>query len=62
MTEKNNDAIVVHLSTEKRVLAERIAEHRGFKNKSEYGRYLIEQDIAKTRADFEFMKSIFEDD
>ena len=57
--DKNNDAIVIHFPTDKRLQFESLAEHRGL-TKSQYGRFLIDCDLEKHRLEFEFMKSIFE--
>lgn len=59
--DKNTDAIVIHLPADKRKQFERIAERRGL-NKSEYGRLLIDSDLEQHRAEFEFMKTVFETD
>ena len=59
--DKNDDAIVIHLPRDKRLKLERIAERQGF-TKSEYGRFLIDQDIDQHQAEFEFMKTVFEPD
>ena len=56
---KNDDAVVIHLPHDKRVLLERIAERAGM-NKSEYGRFLVDREIEAHKKEFEFMKSLFE--
>ena len=62
MPEKNDGTIVIHLPSDKRLQFKRLYEMRGFKNSSEYGRYIVEKHLDEARAEYEFMKSIFETD
>lgn len=58
--EKKDGIIVIHLPKEKAHKIKRWCERRGT-NPSEYGRHLFEKDLDFLKSDYEFMKSIFED-
>jgi hypothetical protein len=61
MAEKNDSEIVVHLPTSRQRLFRQFAERQGLSS-SELGRQLVQQYLDQQRAEFEYMRTVFDAD